>query len=785
MILLEETAPTLDGDLSKVNPQTIFSSPLVGYFIFLGVVALITIVLLLYLVISKQRNKDAGESIFLSGGNGKAKFNRILLIYNTLEALPPTKKFLNRLRIQFEMVAPGDEKFAKERATWITLLVWGGGILATIATIILKPTVYMILTVITTVYVVAQESVNYIVMKNEQELMAQLGYFMSRFRYHYLIDNDVAEAIIDTLPEVPHLMQLHAKLMLSVLQSESAHMDEALLSYKKSISNVYLKQFLAICVTTQQNGDKKVDGQSLCLTNVKDLHVDVDIEVRKRKDIKAGFSGATVITIAPIYVMPAMSNWSVTNISSTQSFYYGTMGTLVMLGCFIVILAAYGYINQLKEVHHTQPNEHIVLKQFCSFKPIKRFTSNYWNVNYGKKLRLEKLLKRTGSTLKAEHFLVQSMLIALAVFAALQILFFTSNRTTKEYADTNYTALAGESTSGTEEQMLIIMILTKYYYDLYRDQDLFALYTQETGVACNSATDEFQSWFNSKLEQQFAQERESIDEETAISLIQQYNQVNSASTRLYTQLFGTSGVPTYVEGDVDSMRAFKQMRDVIKAASTEDPLYDTIGMYETIERYVLSKWKTYNNTYYHWWYFLLSVLIAIGAYNVPFITMRMKEEILQERMAEEVVQYYSIILLLIYFDNVNALTILEWMNLFSEMFTTSISTCIIDFPKDEQGALQALYDAEPFEPLQRVVENLMMVDDVGVLQAFNELSAIRKSNQESRAQDNRNSVAAKASRAQMVMMGAFLITPMCYLVLPMLITSFAQMGTLVDQMMSV
>lgn len=782
MILLENYVPSLEGDLSKVTPQTIFSSTTAQIILLIVLISILLAVLVLYRTIAKQRNKNAGESIFLSSGNGKATFNRILLIYNTLESLPPTKKFLNRLKIEFEMVAPGDERFAKERATWITLVTWGGGFITGVLTLISKPTVYMLLVVVFTVYVVAQEAVSVIVEKNELELMKQFTYFMSRFRYHYLIDNDVADAIYDAMAEVPHLMQLHAKLMLSVLQSDSAHIDEALLQYKSSISNVFLKQFLAICITTQQNGDKKQDGQSLCLTNIKDLRVDVDIEIRNRDDIKAGFAGASAMIVAPIYAMQAIANWGVSTISSLQTFYYGTVGTLVTLLCFGITIAVYSYVNQMKETHHTQPNEHYMLKRICQLRPIKTFTTNYWNVNYGKKLRLEKLLKRTGSSLKADHFLIQSFALAFAAFLAIQVVFIASNKTTKEYTDTNYTAVAGEETSGTEEQMLMIMMLTKYYYEQYKNQDILALYAQETGQTAKSVTDDVQAWFYSRLESEFLGAREPLSEDAAIDLIHQYNQVNSASTMLYTQLFGTVGVPAEDPNNVDSVKAYKQMREIVAAVAEEDPLYDTTGMYDVVEKYTLSKWKMYNSTYYHWWFFLLSVAIAIVVYNLPYLTMHLKEKELQERMQEEVIQYYSIILLLIYFENVNALTILEWMNIFSELFTTSISTCIIEFPKNEQAALQKLYDAEPFEPFQRIVENLMMVDDVGVLQAFNELAATRKSNQETRSQDNKNSTAAKSSRAQTLMIVPLMTIAISYLVAPMLVASFKQMGALVDQM---
>lgn len=779
MILLEQV-PTLDGDLSKVEQSPLFSSNASILVAAIALIVVIGIILLIYMTIARQRNKSAGETIFISGKD-TAKYNRILLLYNTLDNLPPTRKYLNRLRREFEMIAPGDGRFAKEKATWITLLTWGGGLLAGILVLLLKPTLYMLIIVLFTVYIISQEAVNIIVSKNELMLMEQFLKFLSRFRYHYLITNAVDEAISDAMAEVPHLMQLHARQLLIVLQSEADKIDEALLIYKNAVSNLFLKQFLAICVTTMQNGDLKVDGTSLCLTNVKDLRVDIEIEIRKRKDISASFSGSSLVICLPVYTLQFISNWGVSSISSLQGFYYGTLGSLAMLACFVITVAVYSYVNQLKETHHQRPSDHYVLKTVCRWKIVERFTKNYWNKNYGNKLRVDKILRRTGSNLKPEHFLVRSLLVGFAAFVASCVIFVLSNVSVKDFTDTDFTEIASEATSGTEEQTVIMMFLTKYYYDYFKNEDLLLLYNETNGTNITQYTEEFETWFNQLLQDKFEEGGALLTEEDALPLLQQYNQVNSASTMLYTSLFGTTGVPEYNEADLENKKAFKQMYDMIELAADEDPLYNTIGMYEIVQKHVLNKYKRYNGTYFHWYFFALAIIAGVIAYNVPMFLLRVREEDLQITMQNEVLQYHSIILLLIYFENVNALTILDWMNIFAEIFEASISRCITEFTMDERKALQKLYDDEPFEEFQRIVENLMMVDDVGVLQAFNELSATRKSNQETRSQDNKNVIASRASRAEILQMIPLAAVAGGYLCIPMIVEALSMMSNIVNE----
>ena len=75
----------------------------------------------------------------------------------------------------------------------------------------------------------------------------------------------------------------------------------------------------------------------------------------------------------------------------------------------------------------------------------------------------------------------------------------------------------------------------------------------------------------------------------------------------------------------------------------------------------------------------------------------------------------------------------------------------------------------------------MMVDDVGVLQAFNELSATRKSNQETRSQDNKNVIASRVSQANIVMMLPLSSVAGGYMIIPVIVEAFTEMTNLVKQ----
>ena len=73
----------------------------------------------------------------------------------------------------------------------------------------------------------------------------------------------------------------------------------------------------------------------------------------------------------------------------------------------------------------------------------------------------------------------------------------------------------------------------------------------------------------------------------------------------------------------------------------------------------------------------------------------------------EIMQFQSIILMLMYIDRVDVQTILEWLARFSYAFKEPISTCLNNYEAGAIEALQELKDAVPQKDFKRIVEALI------------------------------------------------------------------------------
>lgn len=189
-------------------------------------------------------------------------------------------------------------------------------------------------------------------------------------------------------------------------------------------------------------------------------------------------------------------------------------------------------------------------------------------------------------------------------------------------------------------------------------------------------------------------------------------------------------------------------------------------IFELLADEITTRIITYQNQYIKSYEVLLIFVFGILGYVVPKIRIFLKEKFVYMQMEDEVIQFQSIILMLIYLDRISAKTVLSWLENFATIFKESIQTCLSDFSAGEMEALERLKDEEPFDPFVRIVENLQQADRVGIKRAFNEIAVDRQNYQEKRKQENEISLQNRgviASYIALVPVGSVILF---YLIVP-------------------
>lgn len=176
-----------------------------------------------------------------------------------------------------------------------------------------------------------------------------------------------------------------------------------------------------------------------------------------------------------------------------------------------------------------------------------------------------------------------------------------------------------------------------------------------------------------------------------------------------------------------------------------------------------------------WYEAVFWVLAAILGYFFPLWFLLYRTRVRQMNMEDEVVQYQSVIMMLIYFEQVTVEMLLRWMEHFADVFHASIEECINNYPWNDKKALETLKEEEPFEPFARIVENLQMCEQIGIRKAFEEVAMDRNHFQEKRKQEREIQINKKAIYGKVAAYAPMMATVGLYLIVPFVVESLSQL----------
>ena len=203
---------------------------------------------------------------------------------------------------------------------------------------------------------------------------------------------------------------------------------------------------------------------------------------------------------------------------------------------------------------------------------------------------------------------------------------------------------------------------------------------------------------------------------------------------------------------------------------------------EAAER-IFDKIQIVNSEYLQWFEVLLSFVFAIIGYMAPIWMLTFQAKMRQIEMEDEVMQFQTIILMLMRIERVNVEMILEWLERYANIFKEPIGKCLNNYEAGAWEALEEMKEDISYLPLVRIVESMQAaVEKIPIKDAFDELESERDYYQEKRKESNdrlikRKGMIGKAiGFAPMVcMFVGYLIIPLVFIGLTSMSSSFSTM----------
>lgn len=211
-------------------------------------------------------------------------------------------------------------------------------------------------------------------------------------------------------------------------------------------------------------------------------------------------------------------------------------------------------------------------------------------------------------------------------------------------------------------------------------------------------------------------------------------------------------------------------RDELKLELSRENNVQNEALKEKIADEVITRNEKYRNEYFKYYELLVCTGIAIAAFWTPYLLILYKKKLMQGVMEDEVVQFNSIIYMMMYSDYITVADILEQMEIFAVVFKTTIRECLNEFNSGDLEALERMRERETCDSFRHLTANLIRCDEMPISKAFHEIAADRENYFERRKQEDEFSIQRKADSIKPL---AFLpgILVMIYLILPVVIMS--------------
>lgn len=750
------------------------------WFLLLVAVAFSFLAFIFYFLI-KIWIKDSEEkrrTAIVTGTKRSRKFS-LFKLFQKLVQFKLTRSYLLKLQRVYEIRIPNDSKQSKEKAMALALQVWIVDLLVIIVLFCTKPTLLRACTAIFFVYVFSGQIARNKVHKFDLELISQLSTFIDDVRHQYFIHEMVDEAIEGALEKAPKLMVLHGQAIYDVITSYD--IDDALQTYASTVPSYFLKMFADTCAKIMQYGDKDVDNQSLFLQSIQNLKEEIQMEQLKQKNLSHKFMFLIPISVIPVLGIGPLISFCCTSFSAMADLFNGNYGKIAVVLMFAATIGVYNALIKLRESFHIDLQPKIFWKQVYETKLFKRPVNSFLAKNWSRSLKLKNNLKMVGSKFDMKTWTTRNFILFIATLTLAIIGLEVMHLSSKQAYGSSVLAVASTTSGASDDECFEMLILARQLLENYKDYDFRKDY--------NAVNPDKQTPYFDKAVRDFTRDQlvagigegVKIDEAMAYSQVDLFLGQHDSTTSPIKQLKGISYKEASTTEDPMIRSGFSTFEQLVtKAGLSINGMSDDVK--KSVGTEVAKEIRKYQNEFFHWYDLVVAILLAIFAYNFNTIIMFIERIALQADMDDEVIQYKSSIMLLMHIERMTVEIILDSMLMISRIFEPSIQKCINDLPLDENRAFDTLIDDEPFDAFKRLVENLRMVDKVGVKRAFSTVKSERKNYQEKRKQENAFSAETRGSIAGFVSFLPFYVLILLYMIIPFVIEAISEFQHALDAM---
>ena len=200
---------------------------------------------------------------------------------------------------------------------------------------------------------------------------------------------------------------------------------------------------------------------------------------------------------------------------------------------------------------------------------------------------------------------------------------------------------------------------------------------------------------------------------------------------------------------------------------------------------IFDKLQVVNSESFKWFELLLAFVFAIVGYMSPIWILMFQSKMRQLEMEDEVMQFQTIILMLMRIERVNVEIILEWLERYSNIFKSQITRCVNNYEAGAWEALEELKNEISYMPLIRIVESMQAaVEKIPIKDAFDELDSEREYYRDKRKESNERLISRKSMIGKVIGFAPMVCLFVGYLIIPLVFIGLTSMSSTMGSMSS-
>ena len=770
------------------------------------IVPLVLFGIILVIFLGRQKKNQSNQSVVLqqmmSGSGSSFSMDAFYQkAYLSIVRIPIVKSYVYKIRRRVELFNNDDEYLTRKETAKIALKAIIITLIAAIAlAIINKDDLFMMLVSFIGVLVVAENLVERMVTKIEDKLLKQQLELFSEVRHAFHETNMVEEAIYEASLMENYEVTLQADRIYEIMISADPEME--LEKYYDVAPNRFLKAFAGVSYLTKEFGDRKVNDVSLYLKNMNNITQELQLEILKRDKIDYLFRSLSLIALAPIVCILPLKNWAVSSFAATRDFYEGKWGFLAEIGLLVLIFVCYAMLKKVKDSgdHASNKMKKDVTWQERLYripiieKIIDTLTPSTTKKEY---VKIRNLLRETASPLKIEWLYINRVVWCVGSFVImLFMLKQLQNMTIKSvlYNATTEKAVFGQMSEADENAANALSSFDRFFIDDMVENSAIVKTVREGSKA--DAVNMIAAQIRKINEDPLTEKEARVKSERVYEQLKDKRKINNPNkAELQRAILDsrielprnefvqelTSKVYELIRKDKNNRVVTLEILDEAILEISKIPMSED-QVRSNAER-IYGKLVILSSQYLKWTEVLIAVLVAWFMYYMPIIILHFQKKMRAMEMEDEVMQFQTIILMLMHIERISVEYIIEWLERFANIFKEPLSTCLNNYESGALVALEQLKEDAPYKPFVRIVESLeSAVENVKITDAFDELETERAFFQEKRKEANERLISRKSRIGKALGFTPMVVLFVGYLILPLIWVSVVDMGSYFNQM---